>query len=453
MPKEYFVMLSEKIDLLMNTLNAGSVDIASLTDYSPTSISRIRSGSRVPKKESPTIAKFVEGLVIFAAETDQLLKLGKLVHCDSTDEQALADAVKEWLYSSRSASKVAEHEKRRDIFGKRLDMLMALAGMNNRQLSEASGTDYSYLSRLHNGQRLPKSGSDSLVRICQALFRKIVDDQHINELIDLTSIPPESIDDSTLRDWMCGFTDNITAAAVRSFIMCIEQMPELTYIPGIPLLISDAHGNCYYGTSGMQSAVARLLIGVQQGKRLMLYSDNSSEWLTEHYLPQWTSLMARCVKLGIPISVIHSISRNIPEILEMIKSWLPFYMTGFISPFYSQKECGDRFSHTLFICPGNAAVVGFAPTGSEGVVSYISDEEQLGVLEDEFSVMLDDSRPLLTISSELRYPEETAVSGRFGSTEVFAGHNSVIINKLADPCVSFRFEHPGIVMAFRGLLE
>lgn len=447
-------MLSEKIDLLMNALNAGSVDIAGLTDYSPTSISRIRSGSRVPKKESPTIAKFVEGLVLFAAETDQLPKLGKIVRCDSIDELALANAVREWLYDSSSANKVAEQEKRRDIFGKRLDMLMALAAMNNRQLSDASGTDYSYLSRLHNGQRLPKSGSDSLVRICQALFRKINADQRLSELIDLTSISPESIDDSTLRDWVCGFTDNITAAAVRSFIMSIEQMPaEMSYIPNIPMIVPESSESHYFGSSGVQSAVIRLLSSIKQGKRLMLYSDNSSEWLTEHFQTQWTALMSRCVKMGVPISVIHSISRNIPEILETVKSWLPIYMTGFISPFYSQKDQGDRFSHTMFICPGNAAIVGFAPAGSEGVYSYVTGEEHLRIIEDQFSVMLDDSRPLLTISSELRYPEEKVVSGRFGSTEVFAGHNSLIINKLSDPCVSFRFEHPGIVMAFRAFLE
>ena len=196
------------------------------------------------------------------------------------------------------------------------------------------------------------------------------------------------------------------------------------------IIVPEDISDNYYGSSGMQNAVIRFLSQVKQGQRLMLYSDHSSEWLTPEFTPRWTALMARCMKMGIPISVIHTIDRNIPEILENIKKWMPMYMTGSISPFYSQREGGDRFSHTLFICPGSAAISGFAPVGAECRYRYITNEEHLEVIKEQFAILLDDSRPLLTISSELRYPEETVVSGRFGSTEVFADHNSVIVNRI-----------------------
>ena len=152
-------MLHQKVDLLLNALNAKGAEIASLTDSSPTSVSRLRRGARTPKMESPTIRRFSRGVVLFATRSGQTRKLRDLVHSPSSDTDAMIAAVAAWLYSDDMPGGLTDSTELRVQFGERLHQLMLLAGMNNKALGQSSDTEYSYISRLHRGRRMPKAGS------------------------------------------------------------------------------------------------------------------------------------------------------------------------------------------------------------------------------------------------------------------------------------------------------
>ena len=125
--------------------------------------------------------------------------------------------------------------------------------------------------------------------------------------------------------------------------------------------------NVYNGVSGLQDAVIRFLIMVceSKGQEMLLYSDQDMAWMMgpEDFCLKWAMLMKYCVKSGIRIRIIHNIDRSPREMDMAIKSWLPLYMSGMVEPYYSEAVKDVRFFHTLFVCPGVAAIEA-SPGGS-----------------------------------------------------------------------------------------
>ena len=51
--------------------------------------------------------------------------------------------------------------------------------------------------------------------------------------------------------------------------------------------------------------------------------------------------------------------------LKGIKSWLPLYFSGSIDPYVCTLRRDSRFSHTLFLCPGQACIASSVVAGRE----------------------------------------------------------------------------------------
>lgn len=75
--------------------------------------------------------------------------------------------------------------------------------------------------------------------------------------------------------------------------------------------------------------------------------------------------MIQCVTSGVKIHIIHNIERNLVEIGEAIRSWLPLYPSGQIESFYLDGQKNTIFSTTLFLCPGYACIYGNNVVGTE----------------------------------------------------------------------------------------
>ncbi len=444
-------MLHEKIDLLMNTLNAGSVDIARLTSSSPTAYSRLRSGSRVPQPGSPTIRRLVQGILLFAKETEQTAKLYTLVECDEHADPE--QAVTKWLFSDRNEASGEDEQERMHQFGMRLDRLMQLCGYNNRRLSEDSETEYSYLSRMRRGRRLPQSGSASLRRICDTLYARAEETAQIGAVSELTGIPLTHLNASVLRDWLCGYSDEAGVTVIHRFLGHVGQMTQAAAcMPALPQIPAPVIQPFYSGAEGLQQAVIRFLTEVPDGCTLLLYSDDPMDWMSGSFRMVWAALMQKALQRGVRIRIIHNIDRSLPEMVQGIESWMPLYLTGAISPFYSLHPCGERFRHTLFLCPDCAAVTGFTAAGAASGFHYVTDAAALAQFAESFEVLISGCEPLLTVTGELPPPEGVTVR-RYGNAQVWADAQSAVVSTLTDPVRSFRFLHPDMCKAFHALLS
>ena len=445
-------MLHEQFNLLVETLDVKGSDIAQYADISTARISRLRSGAEEPQRENPVMTQLVRGFFKLAAETGKTQKLYNLMGIQAADSAAAqTEQALDWLYTTTSGDRTRSDKIAH--FCKCFDILLELSGMTLKTLSEACGTDYSYIYRVHKGERFPRPGSRVVSLLCDAMLKEIRNVGKLPVLSAMTSIPEELCSAETLRDWLFQTTDYADTAAVRKLVGEIERFG-IRELPPLPQMRQNIFQNPpYIGNLGLQAAVTRFLSGIEPGQELLLYSDHPMDWMTGAYKLKWAAMMARCLKIGVRIRIIHNIDREIPEMLEAIRSWMPLYFSGQITPYYSTCESGSRFRHTIFLCPGHAAVTGFSPAEAECEFRYVTDTGELARLEAGFSSLLGSCLPLLTVSDAPQKPEGKALSRRFGDAEVLVDRKCAIVNKMTAPQMSFRFLHPDMIGAFRMLLE
>ena len=134
-------------------------------------------------------------------------------------------------------------------------------------------------------------------------------------------------------------------------------------------------------------------------KELLLYSDENIDWITadRNFQMAWAGLMAICVKKGIRIKIIHNIERSTSEMIDAIRSWFPLYMSGMIEPYYCTLRNGQRFSHTVCVCPNVACIESGLMNGNieTNLYHYHTDKVHLEYYENRYHNLLNSCRLLM----------------------------------------------------------
>ena len=155
---------------------------------------------------------------------------------------------------------------------------------------------------------------------------------------------------------------------------------------------------------GLQTAVIRFLGTVieRKEKDLYLFSDQNIDWITadKSFQIKWMSLMIQCVTSGVKIHITHNMERNLAEIGEAIRSWLPLYPSGQIESFYLNGQKNTNLSTTLFLCPGYACIYGNNVAGSEnesGNYLYETEPERINLHRRLFDTLLGKAHRLIRV--------------------------------------------------------
>jgi len=296
-------------------------------------------------------------------------------------------------------------------FYEKLNLLMGLQNIPNNKLAKALSVDPSLISRWRNGTRDLAKNSEYIVGIAEYFAKHSCDKNGLYEILDL-SVHECKIEDSQLSkiiwEWLSDdYAINTTIA--DKFIARLNQS-KMTKVPqslpdiqqyitvGKKLNVEVFHGN-----EGKRQGVIRLMSATILSKKkctLLLYSDESMEWMTEDrdFYNQWGVLLSEVIRLGNKIKIIHTIDRKTDELLVAIDRWMPLYMTGEIEPYYYPNYQDVIFKRTMFVVPGVAALTSSSLsefTSSEQL--YYHDPQMLDALETEFESYLGHCRPLMRI--------------------------------------------------------
>lgn len=419
-------MVSERVTKIFEVLHASNTQIASYAEVDRSSISRIRSGGRVPKMNSISVAKLIQGIFLFADNHNRLDDLCRLIGCpDNLTANEIKEALLLWCYEGyqeppKKPVRVDETLAKKRAgsafrsFGAKLDAVMTLADISNVRLAKQLHVDASTVSRFRNGLRTPKSNQRLTNEICTTLFARIQALDRSGELCALLGLSetPQTVDDDLFdrfRNWLCDFQGSDSGALVERLLEDISALQSEAPFPlpaleeTVPEGLLHEKARTYYGTEGLRTAVLRFLGNAitHRAKELLLYSDQKMDWLVGDpaFRLKWAALMFACVKAGIRIRIVHNLDRNIPEMLAAIQSWLPLYLSGMIESFYCKKEENSRFSHTLFLCPGLAGVFGVHLIGreDEGAYRYETETDMLEDLRKGYDKLLSLSKPLVWV--------------------------------------------------------
>ncbi len=404
-------MFTTKVRFLLSQLGASNSDIAHHMGVNPSIISRLRTGNSKPKIQSFATQHFIEGVYEFSAQNNRLPLLASIVGKETTcEEPEFKKALKIWLYSP-DATDLEQNQPDSSLFGEKLTSLMRLLDLSNVKLARSINIDPSYISHFKSGKRVPHVNNRILNDVCDTLTEQILLKKKFREFADLILVPTVPHTQTEIKlsmlNWLSDSKKEISPSPVANLFEYINNLePNSIPLPPVEQIATEDVLNTamatYYGLEGFRQAVIRFLAtAAQKGKELLLYSDQSMDWMTEDktFLLSWAALMNHCIRSGIKIKIIHNINRDFSEMLVAIKSWAPLYMSGMIEPYFCKKEPDVRFSNTIFLCPNVSAIEATHVRNFEqtGTYEYRTNPFRLSSLEEQFNGLLQNSVPLLKV--------------------------------------------------------
>lgn len=348
-------------------------------------------------------------------------------------------------------------------FHEKLDFLMNITGTNNSALAQAAFLDASYISRLRRGERKPAENAAYIKNIAAYLTRQCTKEYQKKALLEAMQGSAgitlnTEINEKTVYSWLLDSNskDTIAVAQLLDGMAKVQfkktAFQDLAPITNSPVNRSDV--SLYYGNQGKREAVLQFLTAVLESPlitTLLLYSDEQMDWLTEDmaFQAKWAHLMSGIIKQGHRIKMIHTISRNLDEMLEGLAKWMPLYMTGSIEPFYYPRKRDEVFKRTLFVAPGIMAVSSSSISNMQNyaVNIMLKNSRAIEALAEEYNSYLQLCKPLMksftpnerlaflsTINEFEKEPSDAIVKAGFLSLLTMpASVAENMLNRMAEP--------------------
>jgi hypothetical protein len=296
-------------------------------------------------------------------------------------------------------------------FCEKLDFIMNLTKTTNSALSLHTSLDASHISRLRRGQRnMP--GDKAVIKSMSAYFvRHCTEDYQRKALSDALKCVWPLPEDKELAESIFLWLSEEQKAGLKSvekFLHGFSSGPAKKPVPGehpenAAAAFPKNEVSVFYGLTGKREAAMIFLSEVvsnDEPQTLLLFSDEATDWMTgsPEFAARWASYMTRVLSRGNRIKVVHTINRDLDEMLRAIGQWMPLYMTGSIESYFCPKKRDGIFKQTLFIAPATGAVV----TSSVGdlpdqAVLLLRNKRAVGAYADEFMQFLRLCKPLMRI--------------------------------------------------------
>ena len=350
----------------------------------------------------------------------------------------------------------------------KIDFLMTLTATRSSTLARALNYDPSYISRIRSGKRgIPTH--QPFLEPASLYFAKAIKKEHQKNAaanaMQLQAAWPKDEKKAAkqIEAWLKGETiaedplARVTASlrGAKKDARKAENARE------------KSEALLFFGNEGKREGVRILLEDlVQSGKpcTLLLHSDENMDWLTEDaaFAKVWAGLLLQLVQNGGRIRIIHSIGRQLNEMWEAVKKWLPLYMTGAIEPYYYPLLRDGVYLRTTFIAAGHSAFVSNSVKGQKGdpLSFLITDPHAIRALEQEFAAFLAQCKPLMEVAHIAEEKELKKLKKDFlGSSDevktlaadgieiLIAESTSALVLKTRPPYTAFAIREPRLMAA------
>lgn len=351
------------------------------------------------------------------------------------------------------------------MFAEKFDALMKVAEVSNSLLGKNVNMNPSHIGRLRSGVRPLAKRHEYLTAMCRYLSGRIRQDYQRDALRQLTGIGSEALSSPQdtalyLEQWLTGSEKGSQRLSSGS-----------TLFTGSGERLSGF----LYGNAGKRKAVEQfftLILQAEKPRTLLLFSDEDMSWLYEDsaFALRWAELFRQVIARGNQVRIIHTVSRDMNEMLEAVRKWLPLYMSGSIEPYYYPRLRDGVFRRTLFLAPDIAAVAS-SSVGREtdGMLNlFVTDRSALEALTREYEHYFALCRPLLRIftgSNSLQkaleilpgveeWPKPKGFDALLEDTRFFMREDAgIILAKATPPELAFLITDQNLLRAFWDYME
>lgn len=292
------------------------------------------------------------------------------------------------------------------LFHEKLDFLMNISNATNSAVAKYSAVDSSYISRLRRGERKLPKGSYFVESMSTFFAKQCNDELKKNAVLQAMGIPSDT---STTQETLSKYINQwlTQEGEIKSGTSVATLLTKLSNIEPVIQQTPQNKNNEYvvfYGPDGKRQAAITLLnlvLQSQSSQDLLLYSDENPQWLMNNssFSTTWTELITKIVNKGNQIKVIHKVSRDINEMLNVIDQWLPLYLSGNVEPYYYPNLRDGVYKRTLYVAPGLAAITSSSiGDNTEGAANIMMMEKSIvDSFTNEFYNYLSLCKPLLMV--------------------------------------------------------
>ena len=303
-------------------------------------------------------------------------------------------------------------------FSDRLNFLMNVTNTTNSALARELSFDASYISRIRNGKRgmpLHQPFVNPAAAYLASRVREPFQIQTVEHALHPVGGWPASTESQArlLAGWLADDTATLDEQFDKLFerlaalphALANAPVPEFSVEPPQNAVALTASSRYFIGDQGKRDAVELLLtelIATGKPQTLLVYSDENLDWFIGYptFLRRWTSLMMQLLKVGSSVTVVHTITRDLADMIDAVNNWLPLYLTGGVTSYYCPRIRDGICRRTLIVARGSAAVsANSIENATEGMSSAIVVEPAIvGAYEQEFNNLLQLCRPLVSVA-------------------------------------------------------
>lgn len=294
-------------------------------------------------------------------------------------------------------------------FGKRLSLLMSVLNVTNSALAKALSVDPSLISRWRSGSRTPAKDSGYFEIIASYLVDHAKMEHQKLAICEIMGCDPRVLEKEDLKELVKNWLLDAPVPDTRlvgGFLSKVglfktPQVQQEAYDTTLEGQVASFE--LFYGDEGKRRAVMKFLscaMSEAEPGTILLYSDENVDWFLgdKLYSLRLATTMIELTKKGWKVNMVHTLSRDISEMLLAIDFWLPLYMTGAVTPYYNPRYKQHYFRRTLFVVPKLAAVTCTVFEDFPHTVNLFTREPRVvELLEEEYLRFLDTCRPLMYI--------------------------------------------------------
>lgn len=395
---------SSLLNQYIEQMNCTAKELSEKTGLSAATLSRYRSGERMPNSEQ--LHKLLTGLSTLAQEK-QIKEI--------SPESVRAD------FGIFLKKTTFDYE----LFTANLNALILVLDISVSKLARALNFDPSYLSRIRLGQRNPANYEELIDGICRYVTRNYHNDEKKAEIAELIGCSPDNLLSessyfSTLHQWLGNGTAG-TQNYINDFLAKLDEFnldeyiraihfDELKVPPSAPFQLPTT--KTYYGVEAMKQGELdffKSTVLSKSTKPVFMCSDMPMEDMAKDldFSKKWMFAIAMTLKKGLHINMIHNIDRPFKEMMLGLESWIPLYMTGQVSPYYLKGTHNSIYNHFHYVS-GQVALVGEGIQGfhNEGKYYLTKNKEEVTYYQKKAERLLEKANPLMEIylrSSENTY--------------------------------------------------
>ena len=394
----FYEILNEYIE----QLGCMAKDICERSGISAATLSRYRSGERLPALDSDAFDKLCLAIANIAIEKGI--------------NEITEYTVREKILSAQDYESVDPKQLLQNF-----DTLVSMLDINITRLCRHINYDVSTVFRFRNGTRKPAEPRKFAAAVAGYIVREFDSAQDIAVLSGLLVCSDNEITDNSIRfeklmNWLLsekvenktsvsGFLNKLDEFDLNEYIKLIH-FDELK-VPSVPFQMPTS--KTYFGLKKMMESELDFLKATVLSKSMepvIMYSDMPmGEMAKDPEFPKkWMFGMAMMLKKGLHLNQIHNIDRSFDDMMLGLESWIPMYMTGQISPYYLKNVQNNVFLHLLKVS-GTAALSGESISGyhSEGKYYLTKSKDEVAYYKKRAQELLSSAHPLMDI-----YREENA---------------------------------------------